>query len=38
VIPQWLYDAMLPIEIDPQPGELVRVGIIWREGVASRSD
>jgi Tol biopolymer transport system component len=32
VIPRWLYDAMLPIEIDPAPGELVRVGIIWREG------
>ena len=38
VIPQWLYDAMLPIEIDPKPGELVRVGIIWREGVTSDSD
>jgi hypothetical protein len=33
VIPRWLYDGMLPLEIDPAPGEIVRVGIIWSEGV-----
>ncbi len=31
VLPQWLYHALLPIEIDPVPGEMVRVGLIWKE-------
>ncbi|MBN1419056.1 MAG: PD40 domain-containing protein [Planctomycetes bacterium] len=31
VLPQWLYDALLPLEIDPIPGETVRAGIIVRE-------
>ncbi|HLU47988.1 MAG TPA: hypothetical protein VK116_07880, partial [Planctomycetota bacterium] len=40
VIPQWLYDFALPMEILPVPGELVRVGVVLldsdRIGVALR--
>jgi len=31
VLPRWIYDSMLPLRIAPVPGEIVRVGLIWRE-------
>ena len=31
LLPRWMYDSMLPIRIAPVPGEIVRVGLVWRE-------
>ena len=31
VLPRWLYDAVLPLEMLPAPEELVRVGVVWKE-------
>ncbi|MBI4606363.1 MAG: hypothetical protein HY721_30730 [Planctomycetes bacterium] len=31
VLPRWLYDAVLPIEVVPAPVELVRVGVLWKD-------
>lgn len=31
LLPRWFYDAMLPIEIHPAPGELRRVGLVLKE-------
>jgi hypothetical protein len=32
ILPRWIYDLALPIEILPTPGELERVGVAWAEG------
>lgn len=31
VLPQWIYDVVLPMEVLPAPGEMVRLGIVWTE-------
>jgi hypothetical protein len=31
LLPRWMYDSMLPLRIAPVPGEIVRVGLVWRE-------
>ncbi|MCZ6795033.1 MAG: hypothetical protein O7J95_15630 [Planctomycetota bacterium] len=31
VLPQWIYDAVLPLRIFPAPGKTVRVGLVWKE-------
>jgi hypothetical protein len=31
VLPRWMYDALLPLEVFPVPEELVRVGLVWKE-------
>jgi hypothetical protein len=31
VLPRWLHDALLPLEITPLPEKTTRVGILWRE-------
>lgn len=31
MIPRWLYDTLLPLTIEPEPDELVRVGLLWKE-------
>jgi hypothetical protein len=31
IIAPWVHDAVRPLRIVPQPGELVRVGVVWNE-------
>jgi hypothetical protein len=31
VLPRWMYDAVLPMTVLPYPGEIARVGIVWKE-------
>lgn len=31
ILPEWLYDRLLPAQIKPRPTEIVRVGIVWKE-------
>ncbi len=31
LLPRWIYDAVLPLSIQPAPGDIVRVGLSWKE-------
>jgi hypothetical protein len=31
VMPQWMYQAVVPLEVFPVPEEMVRVGLVWKE-------
>ena len=31
IIAPWVHDAVRPLRIVPQPGELVRAGVVWKE-------
>jgi len=31
LLPPWIYEAALPLEIYPVPEETVRVGLVWAE-------
>lgn len=31
IIAPWVHDAVRPLRIVPAPGELVRVGVVWKE-------
>ena len=31
ILPRCVYDWALPLKISPKPGEIVRVGLIWKE-------